>query len=423
MNKTSKESRGDSRHTALVLAGGGARGAYEAGVLLYTLDSLGKEVKAGFSLFSGTSVGALNTSLLASMADEPARSARILANFWRGLTMPRVLRFGFKNLISMGDMLLGRSAIPAIPFREIKRPPAGPHTPVAGFFQVPPAFEELREGIPWARLKSNLDRGIVKGIVLCATEVCSGQSVIFYQTAPGAKFRVKPDSPRQPIRTDIRVEHAMASSAIPFLFPCVQIGGACYTDGALHQNTPIGPAMRLGAKKLFVVSLILGPELANNKARIGCRRNPHPGALFLLGRMVNALMNESLEYEIRRIDMFDSLIQRGVQTYGPEFLGQINRSTEAFRNENYRIMTTCHIHPSEDPDALALDALRKAPHEIDIPGPSGAILKKLLFGRALVESDLLSYMLFTPTYLKSLIDLGYEDARSQRDKIKQFFTS
>lgn len=409
--------------TALVLSGGGARGAYEAGVLLYLFDALpSKKLHPAFDIFTGSSIGALNTTFLASMADNQADAVQVLAEYWRSLTMNRVLKFGYRNLFSLVDMVIGRQWLKGIPLTNEKRPPNASHPPIAGIFETSPIMEDLRSRIPWDRLQANIDRGIVRAIALCATEVCTGQSVIFHQTAPGSSYRVKPDHTRQPINTVIGIEHAMASAAIPFIFPSIQIEGTCYADGSIRQNTPIGPAMRLGADKLLVISLSQKTELVQNKARLGCRRNRYPGYLFLLGRMVSALMNEALDYELRRIDMFNNLIQSGEKTYGPDFLRQINKATGKFRNEDYRMIGTCHIHPSQDLNLLALDALRKAPDELDIPGPPGAILKRVLFGGTLLESELLSTMLFTPTYIKTLFDLGYEDARSRADELREFFS-
>ena len=405
-----------------MLSGGGARGAYETGVLLYILDSLpSKKLRPAFDIFTGTSIGALNTTFLASMADDPSGAARMLTDYWRSLTMNRVLRFGYRNLISLVDVVIGRRWLKGIPRTNVKRPPNAPHPPIAGLFETSPILEDLRSRIPWGRLQSNIDRGVVRGIALCATEVCTGQSIIFYQTNPSGEFRVKPDRTRQPIRTPIRIEHAMASAAIPFIFPCIQIDGTCYADGSIRQNTPIGPAMRMGAEKMFVVSLSQEAESAQKKARLGCRRNRYPGSLFLLGRMISALMNETLDYELGRIDMFNTLIRSGEKTYGPDFLLQINKATAEFRNEDYRIISAFHIHPSQDLDLLALDALRSSPDELDIPGPPGAILRRLLFGGAMLESELLSFLLFTPTYIKSLIDLGYEDARGHGEALRDFF--
>jgi NTE family protein len=201
----------------------------------------------------------------------------------------------------------------------------------------------------------------------------------------------------------------------------VQIDGVCYTDGALRQNTPLNPAMRMGADRIVVVSLSQPPSVASRAARLGCRRNRYPGALFLLGKTVGILLTQTLDYELQRVGNYNRLIQGGIERYGPEFAEELNEILGQQRNASYRPIRTCHIRPSEDLNLLAMRALTEAPEEVRVPGVPGRVISRLLRSGALVESGLLGLLMFTPTFVHSLLDLGYRDARARQDDLVALF--
>jgi NTE family protein len=408
--------------TALVLAGGGALGAYEAGVLLYALDRLPRErpVKPRLDIFAGTSAGALNVSFVASSARDLGTGARKLASFWETISMAKILRFGRRELVTMMRLVLG----PGPGRIRLGRPRPlrhASHPPVAGLFNTSLLHEQMRELIAWDRLQRHIASGEVRGMALCATEVCTGTSIVFYQTAPGTEFRLGRDPNKEAIRVQLGVDHAMASAAIPFLFPSIQINGVCYTDGALRQNTPLNPALRMGADRVLVVSLTQRPGEAKTVARLGCRLNPYPGALFMLGKTAMVFMTQSLDYELHRVEMYNRLIRGGCEAYGHGFLETLNSILSTHRNASYRPVRTCHIRPSQNLNALAMEALRSAPHEIRLPGVAGRALTGLLTSASVAESELLGYLMFTPTFTKMLLELGQSDARARRDELAELF--
>lgn len=405
---------------ALVLAGGGALGAYEAGVLSYALDSLERELgpRAAFDLFCGTSVGALNATFLAAAADQPAQAARALRRYWEGLTFNQVLRFGGRELTSLAGLLFGRLSTKAV---NRPRPYKGPHPPVAGLFDTTPLYRQMSALIPWAQLQHNLATGVVGGVALCATEICSGMSTIFYQTGEGFSYRHGRDVLKAARPVTLTVDHLMASSAMPFFFPAIQVDGVCYTDGALRQNTPLNPALRMGAERILVVSLTQEPTAESREARLGCRRSAYPGALFLLGRTVRVMLSQTLDYELGRVEMYNRLLEGGCEHYGPGFLEAFNAIMGGYRNAVYRPIRTCHIRPSQSLLGMARAALRKAPQELSFPGLSGRTLAWLLSSTALAESEILALMLFTPTFIHALLELGYRDARAHHDELVALF--
>jgi NTE family protein len=409
--------------TGLVLAGGGALGAFEAGVLYYLYEELARELDTlpRFDLFAGTSVGAFNASFMAACADRPGSGARDLAERWGTLCMEKVLRFRGKELLTLASLVLGKKPEwPALTGR-IQRPARAVHPPVAGLFDTSPLFEEIDSFVPWDGLQRNLETGRVKGIALCATEVCTGTSIIFYQTSGNSGFKIGRDPLKEARPVRISTAHVMASAAIPFLFPSIQIDGVCYVDGALRQNTPLNPVLRMGANRILVVSLTQDPKIESRIARIGCRRNPYPGVLFLLGRTVRVFLTQSLDYELGRIELYNKLIEGGCQTYGDSFLVELNRIMGAERNAHYRFIKTCHVRPSRNLHELALQAMRDAPKELSFPGATGKILGKLLNTTAFAESELLSFLLFTPRFITTLLDLGYHDAKAHRERLLELF--
>ncbi|MBW2453063.1 MAG: patatin-like phospholipase family protein [Deltaproteobacteria bacterium] len=415
----------DPPGTALVLAGGGALGAYEAGVAHYLLDGLPRERKlrrpAQFDVFTGTSVGAINASFLAAGAHDPARSARDLVSMWRSVTFDKVLRFGSGELGSLFTLLMGDVPGPGLLKRLKPRPQTAPHPPVAGLFDTSPLRNNMGKRVDWDQLADNFAAGAVRGLAVCATEACTGMAVVFYQTDATTSYKPGRDPNKRAEPVHLGLRHALASAAIPFLFPAVQIDGVCYTDGALRQNTPLNPAMRMGADRIVVVSLSQRPSVASRVARLGCRRNRFPGALFLLGKTVGILLTQTLDYELQRVDNYNRLIRGGTERYGPEFAAELNGILGQRRNASYRPIRTCHIRPSEDLNLLAMQALTEAPDEVRVPGLPGRVISRLLRSGVLVESGLLSMLMFTPTFVHKLLDLGYRDARAQQDDLVALF--
>lgn len=416
----------NSAGTGLVLSGGGARGAYEVGVLRFVLSCLKKEgISPHFDFLSGTSVGALNCAFLASHADDQSAAALQLVDYWRSMRMDTLLKFGPRELGDLVYVLLGSAgALGKLMRRKRKKLPWGAnahHEPIHGLFDTTPFAEDMSRRIPWRRIGENLKNGCLKGVAVAATEVCRGKTVVFYQMGEGKGFEFGADPSKEARPVELSVQHAMASTAIPILFPSVQVGDFCFSDGALKQNTPIQPAIRMGADKMLVIGLDQAPAESFRRARLGCRMNPTPGLLFLLGRTINVLLSEALDYELSRMEMFNNLATRGAEMYGDDFLTNLNQLTGTIRKGRYRVIENLLIRPSVAPNDLAVEAARQSPDELRMPGASGKVFQRLALSETVMESELLSYLMFTPTYIRKLMDLGYEDARRQKDELMEFF--
>ncbi len=413
--------------TALVLTGGGARGAYEVGVLhcLYeTLVAQGYGERL-FDILAGTSAGALNVCALGAMAHDAQNGLKALTDYWKSITMESLLKFGGRELARLPNVIVGRRlGLDSLRYR--KRPqerPGSPHPPVAGLFDTSLLYRDMIREIPWQFLQDNLRTGVLRGIAVCATELCTSKSIVFYQVHEEGMYRTGKDSAKEERHVEIGAQHAMASAAIPFLFPAIQIDGICYVDGALRQNAPLYPAMRMGADKVLIVGLSREPDQKYRTARMSCQRNPFPGSLFLLGRTVNAVMDGVLDHEIHRIEMFNQLIRKGQALYGEGFLENMNQATRAYRNTNYRLVDVRIIRPSRNLNEVALEALKEAPAELSMPGVPGRLVTNVMTSSPFLESELSSYLLFTPTYIRKLIRLGYEDTKRRGQELLDFFSA
>jgi NTE family protein len=413
--------------TALVLTGGGARGAYEVGVLQRLYETLvdNGPCERLFDILAGTSAGALNACALGSMAHDAKNRLTALTDYWQSITMQRLLKFGVREVARLPNVILGRRlGLDSLQYRKRPKERVGPpHPPVAGLFDTSPLHRDMVNEIPWHFLQDNLRKGILRGIAVCATELCTSKSIVFYQVHEDGMYRAGKDSAREERPVEVGVQHAMASAAIPFLFPAVQIEGICYADGALRQNAPLYPAMRMGAEKVLIVGLSREPDQKYRTARMSCQRNPFPGSLFLLGRTINAVMDGVLDHEIHRIEMFNQLILKGQALYGDTFLENMNQATRAYRNTNYRLVDVRIVRPSRNLNELALESAEEAPKELTMPGASGRFVRNVMTSSPFLESELSSYLMFTPTYIRKLMRLGYEDTKAQEEDLLAFFTA
>lgn len=398
------------RRVAIVLSGGGARGAYEAGVLSHLFEEICPRLGDGFEfdLVSGTSVGAIHAAYLAATSQMPApQRAGLLTRIWQEMQLEDVVQFGLSDLLGVPLRALGLR-LGRRKSREAERGVVG------GLVDLTPLERIVDEQIPWNDLRANLDAGRVGALCVSCTEVRSGRVGVFldgpladptpWAYDPNAVAYVEPISQR----------HVRASAAIPFLFPSVRIGQRYYVDGGLRMNTPLSPVLRLGANRVLVIALKHQPGLVGGA-------QPYPEDVvtqpaFLLGKVLNALLLDQLEYELQRVDLINAWIEHGTKTYGEDFLPNMNVAVRGQRGADYRPVDVVTVRPGRDVGAVADECYCALDRES--LGALPSILARMARrGVPHGEADLLSYLLFDKCFTSKLVAMGRADARAREDDI------
>jgi NTE family protein len=402
---------------ALVLSGGGARGAYEAGVLSYLFEDLpgrlGRPVH--FDLLTGTSVGAIHACYLAAWQDDHDAVAR-LPEIWRSLSLERVFAVGARDVVRVPWQLLGRY-VPRSPLPATRGIPER----LRGLFDTGWLESIVLDNIAWQQLRQNLEESRLQALALAATEVATGRSVVFVDSRDDS-FPEWTHDPFVVARSaQIGPAHALASAAIPLLFPAIRIDRTYYCDGGLRLNTPLAPALRLGADRVLVVGLRY-PRPASQQDQIARRRLENYGnPVYLLGKAVNALLVDRIEQDVQRLRLFNAILERGVEAYGKEFLTRINEPIVEHRDAPYRIVRDFVLQPSKDLGEIAAACLAHQRRSRGIRDWLSRGVVRYARGGPLSEGDLLSYVFFDGCYAQHLIELGRHDAEQVAAELCDFF--
>lgn len=402
---------------ALVLAAGGARGAYEAGVLYYLRTGLPpKAANRAFQIHTGTSVGALNTAAMASMAEDPKLQAEKIKELWFSIRQENVYQRDFGATTHFLGSTVGglmRNFLTFNPFQITKR--KGPH--FNSFLDTSPLSDFLKKTIDWKAIRKNVLEGPIDAVAFNATNLRNGRQELFLERKPTLEYQGHYGY----FDVELGVEHAMASAAIPIIFPSVKIDKTYYADGSLRLFTPMSPAIQLGADALIVVGLRYRSATLE-KLRFS-KDMAEPTIALQLGRLLNGVFLDRIEYDMEQLERINSIVDTSEKVYGADYLDKLNKRMSKDKLEidiasrGLRKIEAVEIKPSQSISGLFLQWARKTKKSDFQFAAFEKLLIRVLDIDPSTGSDLLSYLTFAPEYLRTLFDLGFEDAKKYRSRL------
>jgi len=365
---------------ALVLSGGGARGAYQVGVLKAVSEWLPADASCPFDVLVGTSAGALNVAALAARAGSFREAVRALESVWAHFSVDQVVDTGTGAMLQAGlhwvtSLITAGYLVP----------------PPRSLLDNAPLRELLRTQIPLGEIPKAIDSGVIQAVAVATTSYTTGQAVTFFDGIPQMQGwdRVRRTGVRRTLDQDV----LLASASIPFIFPATELDGQFFGDGAMRQLAPLSPAVHLGANRVLVIGT-KGEGAAVPMSNVPASP-PAPG--HLLGFVLDSLFTDGLSIDLERLKQMNALIDLG--TPGQE--------------DGRRPIEACVVQPSEDPAVIARRHINSLPRS----------LRTLLRTMGALEARgglLVSYLLFEKSYTTELMALGYEDAKRDRDEIEKY---
>ncbi|MBN1652484.1 MAG: patatin-like phospholipase family protein [Deltaproteobacteria bacterium] len=391
--------------TGIVLSGGGARGAYEVGVLGYLFGAFSRRVgdTPGFDVFNGTSVGAVNATALASTAHDPVRGVEILSKVWLEQNLSDVLHFNLRQAA------------------RIYRVISGGDDP-SGIFDPRPFTKLVTHKIPWRHLANNLKSKRIRGLTVSMTNLRTGRSTLYVDRAPGVAL------PQSGLRIEVRASairpsHVLASAAMPVIFPPVRIGNEYFCDGGIRMNTPTSPAIQMGVDRMLVIGVSTPGKVPSSPplSEIAAHGIRAPSASALLGKALNALMLDHVDHDLAEVQLVNQILADAEAVCGERFLEKLNGQANQNGRPSRRLIQTFVLRPSVDIGEIASEHLRT--HKLRLGKILGkAVLRTLDVGEG-ASADLASYVLFDSDFSRALFDLGYNDASACRDELEKFLFS
>ena len=369
---------------ALVLSGGGARAAYQVGVVKAIAEMLPRDAANPFPILCGTSAGAINATALAIYARSFSEGVRRLNYVWKNFEVEQVFRAD-----TLGIARTGAHWLAALAFAGLGR--RNPQS----LLDRAPLRKLLDELLPCEEIQASLDAGALRALSITASGYGSGQSVTFFQASEGIKSWERAN--RVGCAMPVTIDHLMASSAIPLLFAPVRINREHFGDGSMRQTAPLSAAIHLGAERVLVIGT--RREKVPSSVRPAIKDNP--SLAQIAGHVLDSIFLDALEADLERLQRINKTISL-ISARQMEEHGMTLRPVEPLV-----------ISPSE---SLAQIAAKHARH---LPRPVRILLRGIgAFNRS--GATLVSYLLFERPFTRELIGLGYADTMMRRAEILPF---
>jgi NTE family protein len=371
---------------ALILQGGGARAAYQVGVLKALSESLGHPSTNPFPVIVGTSAGAINAAILASNADHFGNAVKTLETLWSEIEPNHIYRTDLAGVLGCSARWLAAFFFGAL--SKNKR---------ISLFDNTPLHKLLARTMDAQKIQTHLNNDVLSALAITASGYTSGQNCAFFQAKP--EFNGWKRSQRVGIRVaEMLPAHLMASSAIPFAFPAVKINREFFGDGSIRQTAPVSPALHLGASRIFVI----GTAKLVKDFPSRSRSEAYPSLAQIAGHAMSSIFLDSLATDLELLQRVNSTI---------DLVDEEKLKASGIRLQHVDAFVACPNQPLED---LAHRHVGNLPATIRFLMRSIGAMRK--GGAALA-----SYLLFDKHYCRALIEMGYQDTIVRRDEIAVFF--
>lgn len=369
---------------AIVLSGGGARGAYQVGALCAIGEIISEnKIHSPFSIYSGVSAGSINASFMASYSDDFSSGAKALDQLWGNLTSDRVFK---TDALSLGK--IGFKWIEGLSLGGLAGPKSG-----LSLLDTSPLAKLIKDNLDFSKIQENITHHSLKALAITALDYRTSETITFLQCDPEIHNWERPR--RRSEKAFIQTEHIMASSAIPILFPPVSVGNRYFGDGCVRNHAPLSPSLHLGASQLLVIGVRMKDELFPPPLD---HQPQAPSLARVANTVLNSVLLDNIEVDLDRLERINEFLRRV-----PE---------EHQQRLNFKPVKHLFLSPTRDIGQTALQMVNKLPR----------MIRYLLKGLGPLDDarEIISYLLFEKEYLKALIEMGYEDGMKQKEQITRF---